>query len=184
MKLVKGRSFLFFSSVLLSGKTNKMKKTITKFLIFFVIFSLVVIDSKKLQAASIWVSGSWSETIDASDLQAHAGSDLIDSYESASKAIFISITAFNRNWQVNVKRIDTNWQSNLHLHVKRTSNGAGTGSISGGTSYQEVTEADQSFFSGFSSRYSISLQLKLSNVSVQIPPGNYTTTVYYTVVEQ
>jgi len=133
-------------------------------------------------AVNITITGSWSETIDASDLQAGAGSDLIDTYESASNTVAIDIIA-PTNWRVDVKKSDTNWHANSQLYVRRTSDGSGSGSISGGTSYQEITDTDQSFFNGTIDRSNITGQLKLTGVSVQIPVDTYTTTVYYTVVE-
>jgi len=135
-------------------------------------------------AISITVTGSWSETIDALDLQAGAGSDLISTYESAAEAVSIDISATSGNWGLDVKKIDTNWHSNLHLHVKKTSDGTGSGSISGGDSYQEVTDIDQSFFSGNGDRSNVNVQLKLNGVSIQVPPDTYTTTIYYTVTDQ
>lgn len=135
-------------------------------------------------ALDISVSGDWSETIDASDLQAGAGSDLIDTYESVSEQVSIDITkAREKNWRVDVKKIDDNWHSDFQLSVKRTSDGTGPGSISGGTSYLEVTDIDQSFFNGYEDKREIYVQLKLSGVSIQVPPDVYITTVYYTVVE-
>ena len=155
----------------------------TKFLILLIIFVSITI-WEKIQAADITVTGSWTETIDASDLQAGAGSDLIDTYESASDQVEIGITeAGGKNWRVDVRKSDANWHSNFQLSVRRTSSGTGPGTISGGTSYQEVTDTDQSFFNGKKNREGINVQLKLSGVSVQIPPDTYSTTVYYTVVE-
>lgn len=125
------------------------------------------------------VTGSWSVTIDASDLQSGAGSDLNPSYESASNAVTIDINGGKKDtWRVDVKRVDTKWHGNFHLYVRRTSNGG----LSGGTSYKEVTDTDQGFFSG-DFRKTVDIQLKLGGVSVQIPPATYITTVYYTVVQ-
>jgi len=133
-------------------------------------------------AVNITITGSWAETIDASDLQAGAGSDLIDTYESASNTVAIDIIT-PTNWRVDVKKSDTNWHANFQLYVRRTSDGSGSGSISGGTSYQEITDTDQSFFNGTLDRSNITGQLELTGVSVQIPVDTYTTTVYYTVVD-
>lgn len=135
-------------------------------------------------AVSITITGSWAETIDASDLVAGAGSDLIDTYESASDQVYVRIVAVgDRYWRVDVKRIDNNWHADFQLSVRRTSDGTGDGSISGGTSYLAVTDTDQSFFNGYMGRNMIDIQLELSGVSIQIPPDTYTTTVNYTVVE-
>lgn len=156
----------------------------TKFLILLIIFVSITIWEKIQAAISITVTGSWTETIDASDLQAGAGSDLIDTYESASDQIVIDITnATAAPWRVDVRKSDANWHADFQLSVRRTSSGTGNGTISGGTSYQEVTDTDQSFFNGTKNRDGINVQLKLSGVSIQIPPDTYTTTVYYTVIE-
>ena len=157
----------------------------TGFLIPFIIFGSIAAGEKTQAQINITVTGSWSETIDASDLQDGAGSDLIDTYESIADAVSISIsgtTGASDNWRVDVKKLDTNWDSSFHLYVKRTSNGTG-GSVSGGTAYQELTDVDESFFSGSDDVSGIDIQLKLSGVSVQIPPDSYMTTVYYTVVD-
>ena len=140
---------------------------------------------KKIQAIDIVVTGDWLLTVDASDLQAGAGSDLIDTYESIADAVSISISGTagaSDNWRVDVKKVDTDWYGSFYLYVKRTSGGTG-GSVSGGAAYQEITDADESFFDGSDDVSGIGIQLKLSGVSVQIPPDTYTTTVYYTVVD-
>lgn len=154
----------------------------TKFLIFIIIFGLIPIDNK-VHTHDITVTGSWILTIDASDLLAGAGSDLIDTYESASDQIDIYIDAQGaKSWRVDVRKGDTNWHSDFQLSLRRTSDGTGYGFISGGTSYQEVTDTDQSFFNGGRDRSDIKVQLELSGVSVQVPTDTYATTVYYTVV--
>jgi len=157
----------------------------SKFLIPFIIFGSIAIGEKIQAQINITVTGSWSETIDASDLLAGAGSDLINTYESIADAVSISISetsGASDNWRVDVKKVDTNWDSSFYLYVKRTSDGTG-GSVSGGTAYQEITDVDESFFSGSDDVSGIDIQLKLSGVSVQIPPDSYMTTVYYTVVD-
>ena len=162
-------------------------KITTKVLIVFMVCALTL-TAKKVQAINITITGSWLLTIDASNLQAGAGSDLIDTYESASD-VKISRAGGReekdwRNWRVDVKKTHTNWHSNFLLEVIRTSDGTGRGTISGGnTSYQEVTDAYKSFFSGLGDRRGVHVRLELSGVSVQVPPDTYTTTVYYTVVE-
>ena len=155
------------------------------FVILILLSGIIFLGTKAGAVVSITVIGDWSETINASDLQAGAGSDLIDSYQSASDAVSISIsgtTSASDAWRVDVKKVDTNWHGDFILYVKRASDGGG-GSVSGGTSYQQVTDTYQSFFSGSDDVSGINVQLKLSGVSIQIPPDIYTTTVYYTVVD-
>lgn len=157
-----------------------MKKVIR----YIILSSLLICSGGICWAISITVTGNWPETIDSTDLQAGAGSNLIDTYESATDAVTIDISATAGDWGLDVKKIDTNWHSNLHLHVQRTSDGAGSGSISGGDAYQEVTDTDVPFFSGNGDRSNIKVQLKLTGVSIQVPPDIYTTAVYYTVSDQ
>lgn len=158
-------------------------KRVTKFLILLVMFGLIATGEKGEAAVSITVSGSWSLSIDASDLVAGAGSDLIGTYQSNSDQIVLDIDVGKGNFRVDVSKINTNWHSDFQLYVRRTSDGTGSGKISGGTSYQEVTDTYQSFFTFKKDRTGINLQLKLSGVSVQVAPDTYTTTVYYTVVK-
>lgn len=163
-------------------------------LIFF--FVLIILSfSFKLtaQEARIDVSGSWSVTIDETDLVAGAGSDLNSTYTSETNQITVNVDKIvygnfwdwfvYYNWRVDVRRSDINWDSNFRLYVRRTGSGFGFGSISGGTSFQEVTLVDQTFFSGSRRRYYIYLQLQLENVSINISPDTYNTTVIYTVTE-
>jgi hypothetical protein len=162
-----------------------MQTVTSRFIILFlIILGIVAAGSGIYAAVGIKLTGVWFETIDASDLQAGAGSNLIDTYESLSDQTSIEIIgAAGKNWRVDVKKTDTNWHSNFELSVRRTSDGTGPGTISGGTSYQEVTDTDKTFFDGSESRIDIYEQLKLSGVSVQVPWDTYVTTIYYTVVE-
>jgi len=156
-----------------------------KFVILILLFGFIFLANKAVGAISVILTGSWSLTITSSDLISGAGSDLKSDYESAADAVSISIsgtTGASDNWRVDVEKIDTNWPNSLNLYIKRTSDGTG-GSVSGGTSYQQITDVNQTFFSGSGDVSWINVQLKLNGVSIQISPDNYTTTVYYTVVD-
>jgi len=59
----------------------------------------------------------------------------------------------------------------------------GLGTISGGSSYIEVTGVAQTFFTGSGNRYDADVQLKLTGISLSIPAGTYSTTVYLTLVD-
>ena len=134
-------------------------------------------------AISISAPGSWPQTINASNLTGGAGSNLTPTYESDPAAVSITITAAG-NWKVQVKTIASTLPGSLHLYIQRTSDGSGLGSISGGNSYQEVTDIDQDFFSGNIDRSNVSIQLELTGVSIQVPPDTYTATIQYTVSDQ
>lgn len=135
---------------------------------------------------TISVTGNWDLMIDETDLQGGPGTDLVSTYESnTSMSIRVRKGGWfnNWNWRVDVKKINGNWHGDFHLDVRRTGNGFGFGSISGGTSYQEISGTDQSFFSGSRNRTAIPFQYRLRGVSVQVVPNTYTTTVWFTVVE-
>lgn len=139
----------------------------------------------KTEAIDISATGGWNETIDASDLVSGAGSDLNNAYRSAGNATKLRITGINPtdNWRVDVRRTDSNWHSDFTLRVKRTSDGAGPGSISGGLSFIKIDTIDTQFFSGTGRRRNIKLKYRLTGMSVSVPPQIYTTTITYTVVD-
>ena len=152
-----------------------------------VLISLILFGGGTLQAAiSVSVVGSWAETVDSLDLQAGAGSDLIDTYVSSSTAVTIDIsgtTGSGDSWRLDVSKTDTTWDADLLLDVQRTTSGTGPGSIANGSSYQNVTGTAQSFFSGSGDRSDVKIQLRLRGMSVQVSPNTYSTTVFYTVVD-
>ena len=115
-----------------------------------------------------------------------AGSDLPSSYESTSgemAAAVLNTTGTEDAWRVDISGSGTSWPAALHLFARRTGDGLGAGLIQDGGSYQELTAVSASFFSGTGDRTDIPLQLRLTGVSIQIPPGNYTATVVCTVVD-
>jgi hypothetical protein len=145
---------------------------------------LVAAAAGSLGAISITVSGSWSVVINASNLTGGPGTDLIPTLESPLNGTALSVSqASGLNWQVTVRKIDGTWPAALTLSAKRTSNGTGSGSISGGTTYQSLTSIDKTFFTGRGNRSTVYLRFQLSGLSVNIPPAAYTTTIVYTVVQ-
>ena len=150
-----------------------------------VLIAAAIISAEGVWAAvSIGVTGDWFETIDAADLSGGAGSDLVSTHESSADQVSIDIgDAPTQSWRVDVRKVDTDWHGDLSLYVRRTSDGSGSGSIAGGTSYQQLTSTYQEFFSGGLDRSGIAVQLMLDGVSATMPCGSYLTTVYYTVVE-
>lgn len=137
-------------------------------------------------AGRITVTGSWSQTINSSNLTGGAGTDLTSAYTSAGNQVLLSIsnTVGTHNWNVTVRRVDAVWNSNLNLYVQRTSDGtASAGNVSGGTSYQLVTTSDQLFFTGHNNANNFAVQIQLNGVSLQVPPASYTTTLTFTEVD-
>jgi len=153
------------------------------YIMLFILLSFIGF-KQGAQAQTITVTGNWSLIIGLSDLQGGAGSDFNPTYESAVDQIIIDIQGKKTtNWRVDVSKDDITWDSRMLLYVRRTSDGTGPGSISGGLTYQQITEVDQEFFRGGKNRQNIHVQLKLDGITVGIPTGTYTTTVYYTVIE-
>ncbi len=147
---------------------------------------LVSLPSSIFGAVSISVLGNWSETVDEADLQGEPGSVLEDVYESPTDQVSISIADSLDNadaWRVDVRRLDTVWDGGVTVSVKRTSDGSGGGTISGGSNYVDVTGVDKVFFSGTGDRDSVDVQLRLSGISVDVSPDSYSSTVTYTVVD-
>ena len=141
----------------------------------------------RAEAIDLSATGGWSETVDETDLVSGAGSDLVDTYESTTDATTMTIyncTGDTDNWRLDVRRIDEGgWHQDFTLYVKRTSDGNGNGSISGGLSYIEITTTDTQLFSGAGDRSNISIQYKLTGMSINVLPDTYSKTITFTVAD-
>jgi hypothetical protein len=153
---------------------------------FFLFFSLWLFLTK-VEAIDLSATGGWNETVSESDLTSGAGSDLVGNYESTNDATNITISdciGDSDNWRVDVRWVDEgSWHGDFALYVKRTSDGAGSGSVSGGLSYIEITSTDVEFFSGAGDRSNIAIQYQLTGMSINVSPTNYNTTIIFTVVD-
>jgi hypothetical protein len=99
---------------------RKMKTIRYPITILFMVLLFFTLGSS-IYALDIKVKGSWSETIDASDLQAGPGSDLFDTYESVLDEVLITNIdqgPGSVNWRVDVSKLDINWHSNFQLYVR------------------------------------------------------------------
>ena len=131
--------------------------------------------------ADITASGGWSETHTAADLVSGAGSDLPSSVTSTSGSTTLTILNVVGAWRVMVRRNSSPWNSHVSLYVRRTSAGTGSGSITGGDSYTEITGTDTEIFTGSDARSLVSLQYKLTGLNNNIPPATYLSTLTFTV---
>jgi len=131
--------------------------------------------------ADLTSSGDWVETINAADLVSGAGSALLNP-ESVSGVTTLSVSNPLVTWRVRVHRTSGSWMSNVEIWVKRSSGGSGLGTISGGTSYMQLTGTDVDFFSGTLARSNISLQFKVTGLSLTVTPGTYQSPIVFTVV--
>ena len=130
--------------------------------------------------------GGWSPSIGVGDLQAGAGSDLVSTYQSVANLVGISISGaagVNDSWRIDVRRTDVMWGNRLTLFLQRTGTGIGSGSVTGGNTFQAITDTDATFLSGAGDLSNIPVQLQLQGVSLQVPPNAYLTTITYTVVD-
>lgn len=155
----------------------------------FLFFILIAFTPVLLSAGSVDANGSWTETIRSTNLTAGAGSDLSATYTSPADQASVDITLTTEaadQWRVDVKKSDMNWHADTHLFIRRSSDGSpgmSGATISGGTSYMEVTDVDQAFFSGSGDRLNAGIQFRLTGFSVQVPPGSYSTTVILTFID-
>lgn len=138
-------------------------------------------------AQTISGSGGWSVTIDSSDLQAGAGTNLVTTLTSSTNAGTLSGSNSFFNWHVTVQRtgnvpLFTPWPNGLNLQVRRTGNGTSMLSLTGGTTFMTITTTAQTFFSSPGADNSIPLQYRLTGLSLQIRPSGYKTTVTYTIL--
>ncbi len=145
-----------------------------------------------LKAQFITVSGSWSPSVSNTQIS-EAGLNYAGSSTSLSNQVLIRVmrsTSFFSgllSWRVDVSKSDINWNNSLVLSNVRTGNGTFqstffSSGISGGTTFQTITNANTPFFSGNGNIINIPIQLQLSGYSVLIPAGNYSTNIIYTLV--
>jgi len=76
---------------------------------------------------SLNCDGSWSKTITASNLTAGAGSNLTGTYESSTSQANVDITGtlgILDRWRVDVYKVNGTWHSDVHLYIRRSSDGS------------------------------------------------------------
>jgi len=129
--------------------------------------------------------GDWTETIDANDLIAGAGSNVASQYESVSGMTTLDIAnTAGGSWRILARRSDGTWHGSLVLFVRRTSDGSGSGSVLGGASYVQLSTLDTEIFSGTADRSSIAVQFKLTGMSKDISPNTYSSGIIFTIAPQ
>jgi hypothetical protein len=150
-----------------------------------ILLLVLVQTGQSAHAIDLELTGTWTITIDSGDLAAGPGTDLTAIYESPADQVLVDILnsmGGGDSWRIDVKKSDVSWNSNLSVYARRTSDGFG-GSVSGGESYQIITNSDQSLFTGTDDITDIGMQYKINGVSININPNNYATTIIYTVVD-
>ncbi|MDO9593566.1 MAG: hypothetical protein Q7J19_01085 [Lutibacter sp.] len=157
-------------------------KNLTILIAFLAISNIAV-----SQNVSISVSGNWAKTIAATDIS-EAGNDYPTSYESNTNQTLLSLNPNSQGKGVNVyvTRSDIKWQSDLILEVKRNSNG-GNSSVTDGLNYKTIINTQSlvsPFFSCIQAVTNMTLQYRITGISVLLPVDIYSTTITYTVMYQ
>lgn len=165
-------------------RAKKLSVVLYCIFIFFTLAHLSAAPKIKIKVSV--KQGGWTIDLDAANLLGGAGTDFVGTIESDWDKVDVDISKTadpTAPWRVDISKVDTNWPSSLRLYAKRTADGTGDGTINEGTTYQQIIDSDQSFFSGTGDRTGIKVQLKIEGVSVVIGEDTYDTTIYYTVTE-
>lgn len=133
------------------------------------------------RGADITSNGDWVESISAAHLVSGAGSDLQPQFESVAGVTSLTISNAPGAWTLGVRRAGGGGHGDVTVYVKRTSGGTGSGSISGGSAYMELTSSNAELFSGTEARSGISLQFKLTGLSRGVSPATYFSSIIFTV---
>ncbi|MDB6139921.1 MAG: hypothetical protein JWO94_2993 [Verrucomicrobiaceae bacterium] len=137
--------------------------------------------TRMITAADLTSSGDWVESLNTSSLVSGAGSDLPSNLESISGITVLSVSNITGSWRITARRSASTWDSHVALYVRRTSGGIGSGTITGGDSYVELTGGDSEIFTGSNARGSISVQYKLTGLAHNLPPATYLSSLTFTV---
>lgn len=146
-----------------------LKKT-SKFIPFFVILTIAITVPKYAEGIAINVTGDWDLVINDTYFTWEGG--LQDTYESD---VNLTISDANKiNWELDVRRSDTNWHSDFVLKLLKLEKPR-----------KEVTvETTSKLFFADRDNKSYGIKVILEGVSLQISPDTYVTTVIYTVTEK
>lgn len=131
-------------------------------------------------AADLTSSGDWFESVTSANLAGGAGSNLTQP-ESVAGITTLTIANAPGVWRIKARRSGISWPSGCSIWIKRTSNGSGSGSISGGNAFIELGTTDVEIFNGSQNRNGVSLQFKVTGLSVNHPPGNLSSSIIFTL---
>jgi hypothetical protein len=133
------------------------------------------------RAGDIDVLGTWITIINASHLQAGAGSNLQSNITSIGGVSILSLKGFPKDWVVLARLTPGSSSPHVSLQVRRSSAGIGPGFITGGESFISLSSTNTVIFSGEGSRDGVALQYRLSGMSTDVTPGTYNAPILFTV---
>lgn len=166
-----------------------------------ILFLMIFINNTRAQTVTtMTLSGTdWNNTQGAADI-GEAGTDFNGTLESISNQNMMNIQytvkllgllgLSAKSWRVDVQKSDILWHNSLQIYARRIGGTPDNGlldllsnpsSISGGTVYQNTGDAPATLFSGAGKVDNISLQYKLSGISLALPAGDYETEIIYTL---
>ena len=133
-------------------------------------------------AAGLTLIGNWFTSIGSGDLVMGPGTDFRPTFESGATGATMGITNTNgAPWILYVRRETSTLPPAVSIAVRRTSNGTGNGSISGGTDYLVVTDDEQILFQGVGDRNGIGQQLRLAGISIKQGAGAHSCNLIYRI---
>ncbi|KAA6183066.1 hypothetical protein F2Q65_16650 [Thiohalocapsa marina] len=133
-------------------------------------------------AADLTLLGDWSKALGTQDLSGGAGTDFPAAFESSATQATIDVTnTGGAAWTLWVRQDQAMLPPAVGLSVRRSSDGSGQGSISGGSAYLTPDFQEQILCSGVGDRSGIGLQFRLSGISISQPPGSFGATLGYRV---
>lgn len=144
------------------------KKIILFFILFYsILFALPI----RAEQPRISVSGGWFLSISELDLVSGPGSDLKSTYLSPPDATLIDIKAEPKTlWSIYAKRTAAATDG-IGISVKRTSDGKGKGWVEGGEYFIPLGDGYTKLFHGKGERIDITLQYRITGISINTPPG-------------
>lgn len=122
------------------------------------------------QSPEITVTNGWLK--DLRNEITEAGSDYNRRYNSGGNQTRISLTNLgSTNWSVGVRySVFGNWPSGSNaIRLRARRRNGGTGTVSGGTAWQNLTTVDTEFFTGSGNASNLRIQYQLRDISVLIP---------------
>lgn len=155
---------------------------------------LLLLHCVMAKTQTITANSSWNISIPANTIT-EAGNNYTTNITSPINQTLVNFSVpaglLGANYTVSVHKIDTDWHTNLGLWTQRTGNGTsssllGTGSITGGVTFLQLTNSPQTFFYGntgilSSGRTNVPIQYEIRGISVLLPVKTYTTTVVFTI---
>ncbi|WP_175534586.1 hypothetical protein [Thiocapsa roseopersicina] len=132
--------------------------------------------------SEITLLGSWSQPIGSSLLVGGPGTGIQSPIESDPIQATISISGTGQAaWRVKVRQDFVDMPTEVLLAVRRTTDGAGQGSVLGGQEFLVIGETEQILFEGNGDRSEIGLQYKLEGVTILQGQGRHGSTLLYRV---